>query len=218
MWRTVTGPRSLSGSEATLVRRAVDEMSRAFVEELNCDRVDPPSESARLILGIDWFDQWEPAQKLWLLDHVTTALLSQSECPPQAAMFEATVDAIYCHIVERIEREIDTGMINEGQSWRWQVVKAFRAISPSANTLDPHGDNVTIWRQTVTKIADSLLGIAAYQQAEQYRDASRELLQRFLTQKGLPSDFLERIPPMQKEDAGRKSYLRIQHLVSHHES
>lgn len=216
MWRTVTGPRSLLGAEAMLVRRAVDEMSQEFFEELNRDRLPPDSE--RLVLGIDWFDQWEPGQKLWLLNQVTKALLTQSECLPSAAMFEATVDAIYCHIVERIEREIDTGPISARKSWRSMVVDAFAAISPSATHLDPSGEEMPMWRQTVTKIADSLLGIAAYQQAEQYRDSSRQLLQRFLTQKGLPSDFLERIPPMQDERAGLQAYQRIKHLVSHHES
>ncbi len=80
------------------------------------------------VYGVDWFDQWDVEQRIWLLEQVATSLfLEDQPPPPPAAIFEATVDAVFCQVVEAIEDEIEAASRPEAEfSWRQGMIEAFR--------------------------------------------------------------------------------------------
>ncbi len=63
------------------------------------------------------------------------------------------------------------------------------------------------------QIADRILGVAAYQKAESYRDEQAAKLAAFLEQKGLPVDFLTQIPPFLGQHETEASVERLRKLV-----
>ena len=196
MWLTVDGPRRLEGDEAFLVCRAVAAMLSGLVAETEDD-----AESENY--GIDWFDQWEPGQRIWLLDQVATALLTDQSALAPAAIWEATIDAIFQHVFVSLEREIDVesidneaGPTHESESWCQSVMLAFEQHGRRATTVNATTDDPRAWRRLVMQIADLILGVTSYQAVESYRDGDVAQVARFLQQKGLPADFLEQIPPL----------------------
>lgn len=181
MWPTVDGIRVLAGDEAELIRRG----TQAVIDRLREQVVDGPAAT----YGIDWFDQWDLPQQLWLLDRVNQALLTDQPPPPPAAMWEATIDVIFLEVIEQIQAECEVGWIQ----WRQLVVSALgRPTEPTELRIDDAGH----WRQRVTQVADQILGVPSYQKAEAFRDRDPGELRRFLMQRGLPEDYLERIPPV----------------------
>ena len=70
-----------------------------------------------------------------------------------------------------------------------------------------------MWSGLVVQIADVILGVRIYQQAESFRDGDPAQTQKFLQQKGLPTDFLQRIPPLLDVDETQLVINRIQRLV-----
>lgn len=82
MWPTVDGLRMLTGGEAVLVRKAVGGMVTTIVLEWQHRDECTAEDRERWIHGVDWFDQWEPEQRIWLLEQVTSALLSELDSLP----------------------------------------------------------------------------------------------------------------------------------------
>ncbi|MFG0254589.1 MAG: hypothetical protein ACF787_05765, partial [Rhodopirellula sp. JB053] len=112
MWPLTNGNRCLVGPEAELFRGTVAMMVDQLVDELNvAGEVDQPVEPddsnealfslSGPVVGFDpphWYDMWEPEQKIWLLERVATSLLTSRPAPAMAAMFEATVEAVYVEV------------------------------------------------------------------------------------------------------------------------
>ena len=89
MWPTIDGLRILKGAEAAVVRDAVTVMVDQLADQ-------NPDESQPDPVGIDWFDQWDGYQQLWLLEQVVESLFTPAPPLSPAAIWEATVDAIFC--------------------------------------------------------------------------------------------------------------------------
>jgi hypothetical protein len=191
MWPTVDGLRKLRGAEADLFRGAIGMMVDHLVAEYRDD--EPP-----WTYGIDAFDMWDAEQKLWLVHRIAKCLLTRAAPPPPAAIWEATVDAIVCEIVDLVEIEIaDPAASQRSRSWRQSVVDAFVVQNGRAPVINVHDPTLTMWRTTVASIADVILPAASYQKAEAFRDGDPRRLETFLIERGLPSDFLDRMPPVQ---------------------
>ena len=213
MWVTVDGERSLGDAEARLLCRAVGSMLSDFVAVIR-NRTYRDQEC--WLAGIDWFDQWEVEQKVWLLERVATALLTDQPAPKPAAMCEATVDAIFQHVFERVAEELeqDAFQDSEGddvhrepgtvdhlilaaeQRWSDDVIRALRQQQRRVMKIGRAADQANEWRRLIMQIVDRILGVAAYQTAESYRDQQAAKIALFLSQKGLPADFLTQIPPL----------------------
>ena len=239
MWLTVDGERCLRGAEARLLCRAVTAMLSDCVAGIKCDS---GSDQGERLYGIDWFDQWDPEQKIWLLEKVTAALLTEQVRLEPAAMWEATVDAIFQHIFEAIVDEIDLGIPPDAGfpgsdpdvqaskadlqmgyphfgtdtwSWRRNVILALQQQQHRPVRVTGAVEQSKEWRRLVMQVSDRILGVAAYHVVESYRDAEAAKVACFLTQKGLPADFLERIPPGPGGDEINGSALRLHQLLDH---
>ncbi len=207
MWPTTNGLRCLAGDEWELVRGAIGMMLDQLVAE---GREGDPQN----YYGIEWFDQWDWQQRIWLIEHVTLALLTDLDPPSPAAIWEATIDAVFQEIYQLVELEIAGGAgMAEANSWRRCVVEAFieqHGREPGITFSDTDLDS---WQLIITQLADAILGVRLYLQAESFRDGDIEQTKKFLTQKGLPDDFLEQIPPLRSVDQIQLSIDHIQTLV-----
>lgn len=207
MWPTIDGMRKLEGAEAGLVRDAIAAMVRRLRSEI-ADDAEPHS------YGIDWFDQWDVEQRAWLLEEMSVSLLTTGSPPSPAAIWDATIDTIFCEVIESIEDEIDAGVNTaEESSWRGRVSDAFRCQSGRDPKLAVAETDIDRWRAVVTQLADAILGVTCYQQAESFRDLEFERSRRFLIEKGMPSDYLERMPPVRTVAQAEQSIERIGAIV-----
>lgn len=211
-WPTTDGLRNLKDAEADLVRGAIGMMVDSLVARLQGDLelVDDDSDG----YGIEWFDQWDVRQRLWLLDQVTLALISTHTIESPAAIFDATVDAIFHEINDLVQIEIEQGLPSTRQlTWRQSVVGALDSQNHFRCELDSDCEDLDQWRQRITQVADSILGVRLYQRAEQFRDTDYEQTRSFLRGRGLPEDYLDQIPPLRSLDQTQRSIDQIQELV-----
>jgi hypothetical protein len=207
VWPTTNGLRCLAGDEGELVRGAIGMMLDHLVAE---GREGDPQNC----YGIEWFDQWDSQQRIWLLEHLTLALLTDVDPPSPAAIWEATIDAIFQEIYQLVELEIAGGAgMAEPNSWRQCVIEAFVAQHEREPGITFSETDINSWHMIITQLADTILGVRLYQQAESFRDGEIEQTQKFLRQKGLPDDFLEQIPPLRTVDQTQRSIDQIQALV-----
>ncbi|MCS7467389.1 hypothetical protein NZK35_12110 [Stieleria sp. ICT_E10.1] len=206
-WPTTNGLRNLRGAEAGLVRGAIGMMVDDHVAELR------DGEQA-WAYGVEWFDQWDAGQRLWLLERVTSALLGRETIEPSAAMFDATVDAIFYEVNDLVRMEIEQDAADDSErSWRQSVIDALECQTDRLSILTADGVDQLAWQTTITQIADAILGIRLYQRAEAFRDADYEKTESFLRDRGLPETYLTLIPPLRTVDQTQWSIDRIQAYV-----
>ncbi len=209
MWSTVNGPRVLIDAEAALVRGAIGVMLDHLVDEGR-------NQTDAVVYGIDWFDQWDWQQRIWLLDQITVALLTEKSPPTPAAMLEATVDAAFFEVIGLIELEIEANTIDPIEpecGWRESVLDAFESQYGRSAPIDRANADRNAWRRVVTSVADPILGVRLYQKVEAFRDWDIKRLDAFLRSRGLTSDFLEQIPPLRNLEQTQRSIDDIQAFV-----
>ncbi|QEF96053.1 hypothetical protein Mal15_00790 [Stieleria maiorica] len=206
-WPTTDGLRNLTGAEADLVRGAIGMMVDAHVAQLR-------GEAPQHEYGVDWFDQWDAGQRLWLIERVTAALLGDETIAPSAAMFDATADAIFYEIIGLVQLEIDEGGVGDSErTWRQSVIDASTSQTNRPAAIDPDSVDPDQWQTLITQIADAILGVRLYQRAEAFRDVEYHQTQIFLRDRGLPEDYLTRMPPLRTTTQTQRSIDRIQAYV-----
>jgi len=162
MWPLTNGYRCLDGSEADLFRGAVGMMVDALVLQLNLNETDHDQVDEIVAPEADWswppaddsdydgggmddltglviphhFAMWEPEQQLWLLERVATSVLGTRPAPPAAAVFEATVEAVYVEVGDLIAMEIAESSPIEPSSWRQALLDAFASRCPEDSLLE----------------------------------------------------------------------------------
>ncbi|MCA9135233.1 MAG: hypothetical protein KDB00_00705 [Planctomycetales bacterium] len=212
-WPTTNGLRNLDGAEADLVRGAVGMMVDTHVSEIR-------DGAETWLYGVSWFDQWDAGQRLWLLQRVCSAFLGDETIEPSAAIFDATVDAIFCEIIDLVRIEIQQGTASQDErrtcrqsSWRQSVIEAYRCQNDRPPEIDALSVDLPGWNAAVSVIADSILGVRLYQRAEPFRDGDYQQMERFLRDRGLPEDYLTAIPPLRSAGQIQQSIDQIQRFV-----
>lgn len=81
------------------------------------------------------YSMWEPEQRIWLLERVTVPMLTARRAPPSAAIFEATVEAVYVELADLIALEITSGTPIEKGSWRGSLLDAYVQRCPKDSLL-----------------------------------------------------------------------------------
>lgn len=164
--------------------------------------------------GVQWFDQWDTRQQIWLLERVASALLGPKTIKPQAAIFDAAADAIFMEVCCLIHFEIeDPEEIDSGLSWRQSVIDAFEFQNQRLPSIAAESDDISHWQLVVTQVADLILGVRLYQRAEAFRDSDFERTLTFLRDRGLHQEYLQRMPPLRTDNQTQQSVDRIQSIV-----
>jgi hypothetical protein len=100
VWCSCEGERVLQGAEWELFRVGLDEVWDYVEDSFDDDDCFP--------FGIAAFDDLQPGQKLAVLAQVGQALHDKAVPPPPlTAHAEATIAAVYVHIRQSVELEID---------------------------------------------------------------------------------------------------------------
>ncbi len=165
------------------------------------------------IYGIPWFDQWDWQQRIWLLERISLALLTDLAPPLPAAMWEATVDAVFREILQLVQIEIDQPDMHVKKSWRSSAIDAFCYQQKRQPRIDEFESDLQAWNILIMQLADTILGVRLYQKAESFRDRGMTQTTQFLTNHGLPEDFLEQIPPLRTLEQTQVSIDQIQSIV-----
>ena len=230
MWLTLTGLRTLTKQERELVNPATDSLVNAITansqsdsKENACDlesnaiQAWTPSECDHdPLTGIDWFDQWDHEQRLWLLTQVMQSLLLDTVAPPpQAAIFDATIDAIFLTVSRHLQGVPNTIQNQHNRDlWQLRLKNAFESQTTTASldVFDRHG--ARDWAALTIQIQTNIAGPSCYAQADSMRDGPRENLKKFIRGKGLPDDYLERIPPLQSDNQAKECLNRLRQLTN----
>ena len=219
MWITLNGPRVLTKPEDDLISAAMSDLAESAFAEIS-DPGKPFHDHAnthsagvqRDGTGVAWFDQWEPEQRLWLLEHLYQALTIESIPPPnRSAMFEATFEAIFSVITEKVMGSSLQAGMESTNSIQWQELlsSAFLSQSSSKNLKSFLRDDTIDFPALAQFIQNSVVGPTCYEQAEMFRDGPPDTLIRFLQSKGLPEGYLNEIPPLPSD---RETQLRVNRL------
>ena len=131
MWWTPKGERVLRGAEWDLFREGLDGTWNLVEESMD----DPDL----FISGVEAFDRLQPNQKLALLALVGNALKDEAEPRPElTAHTEATVAAIFRHVVDQVIFEIEMaaepGAAEDATLWRQLVLAAYREAEEGNRT------------------------------------------------------------------------------------
>jgi hypothetical protein len=149
-----------------------------------------------------------------LLERVTLAFFGSETLVSPAAIFDAAADAIFFELEDLVQMEISEARSTVAdRSWRQSVVDAFACQHGRLPEIGPETIDARRWHRTITRIGDSILGIRLYQRAEAFRDADYARTRAFLRDRGLPDDYLIRIPPLRSDDQIQISVDRIQAYV-----
>ncbi|TWU60984.1 hypothetical protein V7x_52950 [Crateriforma conspicua] len=202
MWPTTEGVRTLVDAEHDLIRGLAGMMVDQLVAE-------GQQRSAPYEYDIPLFDQWDWRQRLWILDQVVRPMLGSDPAPDAAAIWEAAIEAIFAEAGDLIGMEISDD--DTSQRWRQSVVSLARQKGIDLPAVDEN--DVGRWNDDLARIRECIFGPPNYWRAERFRDGAFEDTQRFLCQRGLPPDFLARIPPLLTIEETQDTIDRLQSII-----
>ena len=197
-WRTQIGERTIAGKEAALIREAIGTMKDQFDEEL--DGYSDPWE-----FGVPLFDELEPLVRLALLRDVGWALLRQTECcPPLTAINEATVAAIFAHIGQSLECEIDlekdvNDLDGDAFFWRRLILNVFHELNDNDHLPSLHSGDMEDWDIPLLVLSERILWDQDFNDAAIYLDLPPEQADFVKRQLTIHPDYFSAAPPNPKE-------------------
>ncbi|MGE3317196.1 MAG: hypothetical protein AB7O26_18925 [Planctomycetaceae bacterium] len=207
-WKTEIGERILLGAESILIRNAMLTMVD-LVED------DFANGSVQWEFGVDLFDLLSPAARLAMLAQVGWALLRQTEvCPPLTAINEAAVAAIYAHLNQEIQFEIDSeGELPDPTFWRRQVLTVFHELGdteelPTSNCVD-----VTEWDLLLEILSQRVLWDGDFNDADLYVDLPPEHAKIVMSHMTIDESYYTAVAPDPRDSDMPKVRSRLKELL-----
>jgi len=202
MWPTVDGYRILVHEEAQWMRQVANWMLGKLITESQ-------GETEQEETGVSLFDQWDCRQRIWLLEQTVVPMLSPVNAPDAAAILEATIEAIFAQTTLLIDEELlDLKRKSDKSTWQSLALNLISARR-SRSQIAVDENDIRSWRQAMFQTMTDLFGPASYWKAESHRDGEFQQTAKFLHARGLPSDFLARIPPLQTQHAMQTNIERL---------
>jgi hypothetical protein len=187
VWRTCDGERVLQGAEWELFRVGLDEV---------WDYVEDSFDDDCFHFGIAAFDDLQPGQKLALLAQVGQALHDEAVPPPPlTAHAEATIAAVYVHIRQSVELEIDEHDDVDPEEfafhWRRLVLSAYRDTSTTGDDPPPGEscDDISEWDLLIDCLSERILWDDDYMTANHFLDAAPEAGHAEMEALGIADDY-----------------------------
>ncbi|MCH5376951.1 MAG: hypothetical protein JJ992_23540, partial [Planctomycetes bacterium] len=94
-----------------------------------------------------------------------------------------------------------------------ELIDAFRSQHRKQPQIDAAETEMRQWYLLASQVTDTILGHSSYQRVERFRDREPGITARFLEQRGLPEDFLQRIPPLRTGFQTRTSLTAIREAI-----
>jgi len=207
-WNCSHGKRTLAGAEATLIRDALADVVERCRHEVQ-------GEADHWTYGVALFDCLEPGVQLAMLAEVGHALLRETEtCPELTAVNEGTIAALYRHIEEALEIEIDMEML-EGLSddpgasdiaffWRSRVRAVFQETGEIDELPDVDSTDMDNWSLLVELLHDRVLWDTDYEMGGLFLDTPPESATALRELMNVPDDYFRAIPPDPNDEELKK--------------
>ena len=215
MWHTPNGTRHLVGQEAELVREALGMMVDHLSDFADGHLQDPLD---RWPYGVELFDSLTWTQQLALLNQVARHLLTETPEPlPLTAVTESAVGAIFAHIQQQVEIELDDQRLDgdvldefsDLPSWRERILAAYGETLSEDEREElaaegfelPAADATELseWESLIESLADRILWDRDYEMGALLLDAEpgkAALLKRHL---GIEDDYYTELSPDVRE-------------------
>lgn len=188
MWPTSSGTRTLHGAEAALIAAGIVVMLDSLDERLSDedddrdDEDDQHSPTADMQLGIAVFDSLTIPQRVAMLHHVSTHLLTDlvPVTEETSAVDDATIAAIFSEIQDQVTIEIDLHLDDDSDiefeeyfrgvescdaaSWRSLVLAAFMQLNDGSDGVDDYQPpesathtSIDAWEDLIDALASAIL-------------------------------------------------------------
>lgn len=192
MWNTTQGQRVLQQSEAKVFKDAALDLVDAIRAEADLDN--------KVTLDIAVFDNLAWQQKLSMLLRVVRPLLVES-CPPpsSSALCEGTVGAVFAHLLEGVEIEIDVQQTSTSSSEgdtdrRISIVQALTQVSPDQRWPDPECVVLEEWELAVSHLQLQVLPDEDWKFADMTLEMPPERANELRAAMGIDSNYSCDIP------------------------
>lgn len=215
MWHTSRGDRTLTGAEAALVCRAIDEMVSALAMHVHEDFEERASDCGS---GILIYDACTPSQRITMLHQVASFLLHEtSHALPLNALIDATVAAIFVEIRDQVAIEIGLGnqvastgdsltddLVSNLPSWREMVLAVHLdcfdqryesdEFDQDELVLDPECDELFSWEVLVTELSELILWDRDFEMAESFLDMDPSVSKHRRRLLGIDEHYFSAVP------------------------
>ena len=237
MWHSPSGTCSYIGPVADMIRRALVDLAgynqwegesyERWYPDLDAPKVQPTGMAifdramrpyARMVCGVELYDDLVWNQKLVLLIRVGRAMLNQSEpAPPRTAVLDATAVASFNFISYQIYVELKTEELGEKAPDTYRQL-GYRMMEQCADFLydwpgEPCDDDHA-WHTTVHHIQQQFFVQDRYVYFPgDYLDADPDETRKLLADEHLPPDYFTAIAPEPTESETRAAIAYLQSLA-----
>ena len=175
MWWTPLGERILVGAEARLFADCVYDL-------LEDPKLGEPND---YVVGVDVFDRLTYGQKIGVLSSVTQALLRPEVPRPElTAVLEGTVAAVFRHLLELVEIEIDLDFVDS----RTLITEALRETERT-DVPDARCQDIEEWEFQVLFLSDRILWDADYEAGGNFEDQAPQNAASLKALMGIEDDY-----------------------------
>jgi len=221
MWNTTYGERTLVWAERRLVAAESWALSHAISEAAS---------EGGASFGILLFDRLTWQQQMFMLDQVLAALVEPTiPAPPNTALLEATVAAIYAQMVNSVQVEIDFAIPDEDDpdnshrvdSGFYERQLVLDALKEPVNTDEPMGDpfeeyslsvecdEIEEWELVIESLRGRILADEDWQMEAIAMDLAPPTSQHLKQLMGIQGDYFIDIPPDVTDEEAEAARLRI---------
>lgn len=219
MWNTPFGERTLIGAERRLIMNAGWGLADSISGAAMCN------EGVRL--GIVLFDRLTWQQQMMMLEKVLKPLVEPSLPAPQSsALLEATVAAIYSHLFESVEIELDTARMDENDEYdtgshydvRKEILDALLEpvdvdepveLPPEEGWPSVDSDDIEEWELAIQCLRGRMLADEDWQMESITMDLAPQSSRSFKNDLGIHRDYFIDIPPDGSDEEAEAARLRI---------
>src|SRR6266540_5571336 len=199
VWRTSQGERVLRGAEWELFRAGLGEV---------WDLVEDSFDGEGFVSsGLAAFDDLQPGQKLALLAQVGQALHDEGVPSPElTAHAEAAIAAVYEHVRQSVEVEIDAQDVPELAQhaffWRRLILAACRQgdVAGDEPLPDEGCDDLSEWALLLDCLTGRIFWDDDYARADHFLDADPETSRVELQRCGIADDYYTALAPDPDEE------------------
>jgi len=206
MWWTPSGERTLQGAEAALFREALGML---------VDLVRDDDDGTLCQSGVSAFDTLQRGQKLAVLAQIGSALLRQEEPKPVlTAVLEAAVAAVYQHVRDMVQMEIDDSELQDSPSWRQMVLTACEEREIDAGLLEPDCEDFDEWDLAIDGLVAGVLWDEDWKDGDIFIDADPQTSQQMKHLLGIADDYYVAIPPDPSEEEIERLLAKLWELTA----
>ncbi len=210
-WWTENGHVTMPQAVIDLMAEAAMALRDEIVQEIECE--DPDLHPH---VGVPVFDTLDPRTQVFCLAYVLRHLSDPDLPSPELyAWNEAAAWAMFVSAGDQLEIELDfekLADVDDGPTFRFRhlIREALKAVDPSARRPALRSRRVSVWKEGLDAIADTLFWDHDFLDQEPFADLDPRGATLAKTMTGIAEDYFSTPPPLVREEDYREAdrYLR----------